>query len=48
MTFVPIIMFRPNDVIYFNDVVFVNVDDACFEALVFGHWSRGLGKCQQV
>jgi hypothetical protein len=32
-------MFGPNDAIYFNDLVFVNVDveDACFEALVFGH-----------
>lgn len=41
-------MFGLNDVIYFNDVVFANVDDACFEALVFGDWWRGLEKCQQV
>jgi len=50
VTFVPIILFGPNDVIYFNDVLFaiVDVDDACLEALVFGHWWKGLGKCQQV
>ncbi len=39
-------MFGPNDAIYFNDLVFGNVDveDACFEALVFGHWWRGFWK----
>jgi hypothetical protein len=33
VTLVPIIMFGPNDVVFAN----IDVDDACFEALVFGH-----------